>query len=292
MVELLLAILLAVVALYLALVKSEKWYRRNQVVQRLHHNVNNSAADEDEAARRSPFAGFSARLTQSSLMRDDFAEMYKALRYTGRPTEQIQLIYLLSCWLLPVVLVIVGALWYGLFGALAGFAIGFVGSRRYIRSVASRACYQQNLEAIELAHVLRMMLEAGLSIERGFRIAALQARPLIPTLVYRLDRFNRLMDSGADRGAALDDIGEGKEIPVLHNLTRLLKQAGSLGGSITASIDQIIQEALEVERGQIKERVNKLGAKMTVVMMVLMMPALFIIIGGPAGINIIDALTR
>ena len=292
MVELLLAILLAIVALYLALVKSEKWYRRNQVVQRLHHNVSNNAADEDDAARRSPFAGFSARLTQSSLMRNDFAEMYKALRYTGRPVEQIQLIYLLSCWLLPVVLVIIGALWYGLFGALAGFALGFVGSRRYIRSVANRACYRQNLEAIELAHVLRMMLEAGLSIERGFRIAALQARPLIPTLVYRLDRFNRLMDSGADRGAALDDIGEGKEIPVLHNLTRLLKQAGSLGGSITASIDQIIQEALDVERGQIKEQVNKLGAKMTVVMMALMLPALFIIIGGPAGMNIIDALTR
>ena len=78
----------------------------------------------------------------------------------------------------------------------------------------------------------------------------------------------------------------------LHSLTRLLKQSGALGGAITESIEQLINEALDVERSRVKEQVNRVGAKMTVIMMVFMMPALFIIIGGPAGINIVQALTR
>ena len=75
-------------------------------------------------------------------------------------------------------------------------------------------------------------------------------------------------------------------------MTRLLKQSGALGGAITESIEQLIDEALDIEQSLIKEKVNRVGAKMTVVMMIFMMPALFIIVGGPAGINIVEALTR
>ena len=193
---------------------------------------------------------------------------------------------------MPLLLIALGLIVSGPLGAMLVGSISFIGSRRYIRSLAGKARYKQNLEAIELAQMLAMLLEAGLTVERGFRVAALQARPLMPSLAYRLDRFNRLMESGADRGTALDDIGEGKDIPVLYGLTRLLKQSGALGGAITESIEQLIDEALDIEQSLIKEKVNRVGAKMTVVMMIFMMPALFIIVGGPAGINIVEALTR
>jgi len=284
----LLALLFAVVACWLALVQAGRWEQRRRVLERL----NQRGASAEPEARNVVMEGISSRLTASPFMRDDYKEVFKALRITGREPEKIQGIYLLACWLLPVMLLLLGALLAGFLGAMALGVIGFIGSRRYIRSLAGKACYQQNLEAIELAQMLAMLLEAGLTIERGFRVAALQARPLIPGLAFRLDRFNRLMESGADRSAALDDIGEGKDIPVLHSLTRLLKQSGALGGAITESIEQLINEALDVERSRVKEQVNRVGAKMTVIMMVFMMPALFIIIGGPAGINIVQALTR
>lgn len=246
----------------------------------------------EEGSTNGAAGGLASRLTTSSLMQTDYSEAFDALRLTGREPEKIQTIYLLVCWGLPLMLIVLGAIVAGFFGAMFFGAISFIGSRRYIRGLGRNACYQQNLEAIDLAQMLSMLLEAGLTVERGFRVAALQARPLIPGLAYRLDRFNRLMESGADRSAALDDIGEGKDIPVLHGLTRLLKQSGVLGGAITESIEQLIDEALDVEKSQIKEKVNKVGAKMTVVMMVFMMPALFIIVGGPAGINIVEALAR
>lgn len=288
MVSYLLALLCAVVACWLALFQAGRWQQRRQVLNRLNHR---GGSPEDES-RNAEMESLSSRLTAAPIIQGDYREMFSALRMTGRDVEKIQVIYLLVCWALPIVLLLLGALFSGFVAAMLLAAIGFIGSRRYIRSLATKACYQQNLEAIELAQMLAMLLEAGLTIERGFRVAALQARPLIPTLAYRLDRFNRLMESGADRSEALDDIGEGREIPVLYGLTRLLKQSGALGGAITESIEQLINEAQDVERSQVKEQVNRIGAKMTVIMMVFMMPALFIIIGGPAGINIVQALTR
>ncbi|EKF74352.1 hypothetical protein A11A3_09135 [Alcanivorax hongdengensis A-11-3] len=289
MVNLWLALLCALLALWIALVKSRTWERRQRVLTRMNEG---DKAGRDEESRNLLLASLSRRLTSSAFVSDDYDEIYAALKLTGRSAERIQVIYLVSCWVLPMVMLVIGILVAGLGGAIVLGALGFIMPRRYIRAVADRARYRQNLEAIELAQVMRMLLEAGLSIERGFRIAALQARPLIPTLAYRLDRFNRLMDSGADRSAALDDIGDDKTVPVLHNLTRLLKQAGSLGGSVTESIEQIILEGQDVERSRIKEQVNKIGVKMTIIMMAIMLPALFIIIGGPAGISIMEALSR
>lgn len=282
-----LALIVAVVAVWLAVVQSRRWNNRSQVLRRLA-----GLQSESEDAPNLMLAGVSSRLASLSFVQNDFKEIRQALVATGRTPEQIQSSYFVVCWLLPAFAVTAALLVWGGFAALLVGAAAFIGSRRYLRNVAKQSCFQQNLEAIELAQVMKMLLEAGLSIERAFRIAALQAKPLIPTLVFRLERFNRLMDSGADRGAALDDINEGRDIPLLHNLTRLLKQAGALGGGITESIEQMIQEAHDMERSRVKEQVNKLGAKMTVVMMALMMPALFLIIGGPAGINIVQALSR
>ncbi|MEQ3724527.1 type II secretion system F family protein [Alcanivorax sp.] len=288
MVSFFLAILCAAAACWLAVFQAGRWQRRRLVLARLRQR----GLSWEDGPRNDVPEGLVSRLTTSPLMQSDYKEAFDALRLTGREAERIQTIYLLVCWSLPLMLVVLGAMVAGFFGAMFLGAISFIGSRRYIRGMGRKACYQQNLEAIDFAQMLSMLLEAGLTVERGFRVAALQARPLIPGLAYRLDRFNRLMESGADRSAALDDIGEGKDIPVLHGLTRLLKQSGALGGAITESIQQLIDEALDVEKSQIKEKVNKVGAKMTVVMMIFMMPALFIIVGGPAGINIVEALAR
>lgn len=291
MIELYLALILALAALFIAVVKIPAWLRQGAVLRRLRVGMEQRGSDKkhnEEAIK----IGFIGRLLASGLIKGDYEELLPFMRVTGRPVAELQVQYLLVCWLLPAIAAVLGAIFLGPLGAFFGVVLFFIGSRRYLRTVGGRAKNQQNLEAIELAQVLKMLLEAGLSIERAFRISAIQARPLIPTLAYRLDRFNRLMDSGSDRGAALDDIGGDKEIPVLYNLTRLLKQSGSLGGAITGSITQVIDEAHKIQQSRVQEQVNKLGAKMTLVMMGLMLPALFIIIGGPAGMNIVQALSQ
>tara|TARA_A100001391_G_scaffold32743_1_gene17587 strand:+ start:35099 stop:35968 length:870 start_codon:yes stop_codon:yes gene_type:complete len=283
----LLALLFALLAGWVGLFMTPRWIRRTRVLRRL-----NPEGGDDEDDAQFWLNSLAKRLTESSLAREDYREIGEAYQVTGLSPERAQLLYLLFCWLIPAVVVAAG---FTLFGMLPGMMIAaaaFLLPRRTIRSLGHKAEQQQNLEAIELCHMTRMLMEAGLSLERVLRLIAVQGRPMLPALSIRLDRFNRLMESGAERTQALDELGENRNIPVLRSYVILMKQSSQIGAAVSNSLDHIIEEAQNVERNRISEQTNKIGAKMTVIMMAFMLPALFILIGGPAMISIADSLAR
>ncbi len=284
-----LSVVLVLVALWLLLFKAREWEMRARVHARLHDTAGVRVEND--------CGGFwlwriSGALTESSLAASDYEDIRLALKGMGKTREQSQVIYLLSCWLLPVLVAAIGFLFFGALGGLLMSAAGFILPRRTIRGMGAQAEMRQNLEAVELCHMTRMLMEAGLSLERVLRIIGVQGRPLLPILIARIDRFNRLMKSGAERTQALDELGENKRIPVLRSYVVLMKQSSQLGAGVSHSLDQIIDEAQNVERNRIREETNRIGAKMTVIMMAFMLPALFILIGGPAVVSIAEALTR
>nr|WP_237440476.1 type II secretion system F family protein [Alcanivorax sp. DP30] len=285
---LILSLVLAGLSLWL-LFRARYWEIQGKVSQRL--NETGSRNGEGDNARFWLWR-LSAALTESALAAGDYQEIRQAMAVMGKSREQSQVIYLLSCWVLPALVVVVGFVFFGVIGGVMLSVAGFILPRRTLRGMGAHAEMRQNLEAVELCHMTRMLMEAGLSLERVMRIIGVQGRPLLPVLILRIDRFNRLMQSGAERSLALDELGENKRIPVLRSYVVLMKQSSLLGSGVSASLDQIIEEAQNVERNRIREETNRIGAKMTVVMMAFMLPALFILIGGPAVISIADALAR
>jgi tight adherence protein C len=278
------AAVISFLAIWVAWAKAPQWARRARINARLHR-----LADQDEEVSSFWLSKLASRFTESSIARGDFEEIREAYAATGRSHEQSQILYLAFCWVLPAIIVVFGFWVLGPIGAMLLAALAFILPRRAIRTMGKRAEQKQNLEAIELCHLTRMLMEAGLSLERVLRLIANQGRPLLPMLSSRLDRFNRLMESGAERTQALDELGENRRIPVLRNYVVLMKQSSQLGAGVSLSLDQIIEEAQSVERNSVREETNRIGAKMTVIMMVFMLPALFILIGGPAMISIADA---
>lgn len=286
---LVLSVVLVLVALWLLVFKAREWERRARVYTRLHDTAGARVEREGNGFWLWRLSG---ALTESSLAASDYEDIRLALKGMGKTREQSQVIYLLSCWLLPVFVAAIGFLFFGALGGVLTSVAGFIVPRRMIRGMGAQAEMRQNLEAVELCHMTRMLMEAGLSLERVLRIIGVQGRPLLPILVARIDRFNRLMKSGAERTQALDELGENKRIPVLRSYVVLMKQSSQLGAGVSHSLDQIIEEAQNVERNRIREETNRIGAKMTVIMMAFMLPALFILIGGPAVVSIAEALTR
>ena len=262
-------------AIWVAWAKAPQWARRARINARLHR-----LADQDEEASSFWLSRLASQFTESSIARGDFEDIREAYAATGRTREQAQLLYLLFCWILPAMAVAIGFVFFGPIGGMIVAALSFLVPRRAIRSMGERAEQRQNLEAVELCHQTNSLPE----------VCANQARPLLPMLSARLDRFNRLMESGAERSQALDELGENRRIPVLRNYVVLMKQSSQLGAGVSLSLDQIIEEAQNVERNRVREETNRIGAKMTVIMMAFMLPALFILIGGPAVISIAEAL--
>lgn len=279
----------ALLALWMAGYMAPRWALRARIHQRLR---NRGAAGDDEQGLNAMLAELAERFVGLSSIAGDYEDMEAALETTGRNRQQSQATYVVLCWLLPAVVIVLGFVITGPIAGAVVAAAAFLLPRRIIRSMGANAEKKQNLEAIELCHMTRMLMEAGLSIERALRLVAVQARPVMPHLAVRLDRFNRVMESGADRSVALDELGRNRRILVLRSYVNLMKQSGTLGAGVTGSLDQIIREAQQTERSRLKEDTNRVGAKMTIVMMVFMLPGLFLLVGGPAVISVVETLSR
>lgn len=279
----------ALLALWMAGYMAPRWALRARIHQRLR---NRGAAGDEEQGLNAWLAELAERFVGLSSIAGDYEDMEAALETTGRNRQQSQATYVVLCWLLPAVVIVLGFVITGPIAGAVVAAAAFLLPRRIIRSMGANAEKKQNLEAIELCHMTRMLMEAGLSIERALRLVAVQARPVMPHLAVRLDRFNRVMESGADRSVALDELGRNRRILVLRSYVNLMKQSGTLGAGVTGSLDQIIREAQQTERSRLKEDTNRVGAKMTIVMMVFMLPGLFLLVGGPAVISVVETLSR
>lgn len=281
----------ALFALWMAGYLAPRWALKARIHQRLRNRGGAAMTADDE-----DISGFLAELGESftglPAIQDDYEDMEAALETTGRNRQQSQATYMLLCWLLPLVVIVLGFVLTGPAAGVIIAAAGFLLPRRVIRAMGINAEKKQNLEAIELCHMTRMLMEAGLSIERALRLVAVQARPIMPHLANRLDRFNRVMESGADRSKALDELGRNRRIVVLRSYVNLMKQSGTLGAGVTSSLDQIIREAQQTARSRLSEETNRVGAKMTIVMMIFLLPGLFLLIGGPAVLSIVDTLNR
>lgn len=281
----------ALFALWMAGYLAPRWALRARIHERLKNRGAGVkvAGDED-------ISGFLAELGESftglAAIQGDYEDMEAALETTGRNRQQSQATYMMLCWLLPMIVIVLGFVITGPAAGMIIAAAAFLLPRRVIRTMGTNAEKKQNLEAIELCHMTRMLMEAGLSIERALRLVAVQARPIMPHLASRLDRFNRVMESGADRSKALDELGRNRRIVVLRSYVNLMKQSGTLGAGVTSSLDQIIREAQQTARSRLSEETNRVGAKMTIVMMVFLLPGLFLLIGGPAVLSIVDTLNR
>lgn len=281
----------ALLAVWMAGYLAPRWALKARVHERLVNRGSNL-----DVAGKEDISGILADLGESftslSAIQGDYEDMEAALETTGRNRQQSQATYMGLCWLLPLVVIVSGFMIAGPGAGIIIAGVAFVLPRRVIRTMGANAERAQNLEAIELCHMTRMLMEAGLSIERALRLIAAQARPIMPHLAGRLDRFNRVMESGADRSAALDDLGRNRRIVVLRSYVSLMKQSGTLGAGVTTSLDQIIREAQQTARSRINEETNRIGAKMTIVMMVFLLPGLFLLIGGPAVMAIVETISR
>lgn len=282
------ATLLGVFAIIFALNTAPAW----QIKTRIHARLRNQQVSLESEGEESAIGSFLFWLVEKKLFSSDFRELEPSLDATGKDALTARRDYLLWCWVFPLTVTLIAFTVFDLISAALCLLVSFYIPRRLIRSAGTAAEKLQNREAIELCLLTRMLMEAGLSPERALRLISHQARDIMPRLISRVDRFNRVMESGADRTSALDELGRNRNLTVLRSYVALIKQSGTLGSKVSSGLDQIVQEAQHEERNKLKEETNKVGARMTIIMMIFMLPSLFMLIGGPAVLSVLDGFQR
>lgn len=130
---------------------------------------------------------------------------------------------------------------------------------------------------------LSVMVRAGLGIDAAIARAASSGEG---PLAEELSRVMQDMRVGVGRGVALANLSERVNVPELRSVVTALAQAERLGVPVAQTL-QIQATELRVKRRQMaEEQAMKLPVKILFPMVACILPALFIVLLGPAAVRI------
>ncbi len=178
----------------------------------------------------------------------------------------------------------------GLAGVFLCFGAGLLLPRYVLRFLAERRRAQIVEEVPVMLRMVSVLFEAGLSLESTLKTLRDEARWILPNLSVEIGRLLMRVAAGMDRVEALEQMARELDIQELTDAVAVLGHTATTGGSVRQSLARIADVIEDRNRTRLRERVGQLSAKMTVVMVVFLFPALFIFLAGPGFVAIAGAL--
>lgn len=163
-----------------------------------------------------------------------------------------------------------------------GFAFGLLAPKWLLRARVKSRHAQLHKEIPLFVDLLRLLQGTGMSMDMSLRVTATEFQDILPVMAHELDIANRQYAAGRSRSDSLRRLIRlyGKED--LEELVTLLVQIDRHGGAVQEPMRQYAMRLREKRRAKLRETVGKLNVKMTLVMIIALLPALMIIIAGPA----------
>lgn len=174
------------------------------------------------------------------------------------------------------------------------FALG-IGYLLPKRVLAAATKHRQQAIAKEISTfipLLRILFESGMAVEQSLRVLGNEAQRLLPHLTHELRLILARVDSGLELGEELGKTVHVLEVDEFTDTCIILQQLIQQGGGAMKSLLALKQLLDDRRLTRLQEYISKMSAKMSVVMMVFLFPALLIVLGGPAFIGIARALSH
>jgi tight adherence protein C len=175
---------------------------------------------------------------------------------------------------------------------LAALAFGVLLPKFALRAWAGRLRRHVAAELPLLIDLLRLLQGVGFSMDQSLQTLGDKLRGAIPVLGREIQQANIAYMHGRTRAQSLRRLAESFDDEDLRSLVQLMLQVHEHGGAVQEPLRQFSVRLREQRRSALKEKVGKLSVKMTVVMMLTLLPALMLVLSGPAIIALADAMTR
>ncbi len=170
---------------------------------------------------------------------------------------------------------------------VGGFAIfGLVAPDMVIQRI--RQGYLKRLEA-GLSDALDLMVicaQAGLSLEPAMARVSMELRAVHPEMCLELSTTVRELEMMSNSAAALNNLGVRTGLDSLMRLTSTLTQTMQYGTPLTDSLRTLSNEMRTASLTRFEERAARLPVLLTLPMIMFILPCVFMIVGGPAAIQI------
>jgi len=169
------------------------------------------------------------------------------------------------------------------FGLLA--FVSFVGPDAWLNRAMAERQWQIRITLPDILDLLVISVEAGLGFEQALdRTVAAVPGPLT-------EEFSRMLGevrAGASRADAMRALDARTNVPEIRSFVLAILQADTFGVSIGRVLRAQADE-MRIKRRQLaQERAQKVPVKMLIPMVFCIFPSLFVIVLGPAALNIVD----
>lgn len=142
-----------------------------------------------------------------------------------------------------------------------------------------------------LVDLLRLFQGVGFSVDQSLQMIADRFQPVLPLLGREVRDANAAFMRGRTRMQSLQHLLE-FDNQGLKSLVQIIVQVHEHGGAVQEPLKQFADRLREQRKMRMKELSGKLSVKMTLVMMVTLLPALMLVLAGPAVISLIGSLSH
>ena len=165
---------------------------------------------------------------------------------------------------------------------LFALAVGYLIPKRMLAYVAKQRQQEVAVEVSTFIPLLRILFESGMAVEQALRVLSQEGRQLLPVLTGELRVMLVRVDSGLELSQELSKTAALLDVDEFNDTCVILQQLIQQGGGAMKSL-QALKELLDDRRlTRMEEYISKMSAKMSVVMMVFLFPALMIVLAGPS----------
>lgn len=196
-----------------------------------------------------------------------------------------------------------------LFGAVYGFAAMGASSKSWMAFVIGgglgfyipevmltlmKMSRQQKifLQLPDALDLLVVCVEAGLGLDAGMRRVSEELASGAPEVCQELATANMQLQMGRPRREVLHDLGIRTGVDDMRALAAILIQADRFGSSIAKAL-RVQSDSMRTKRRQMaEEKAQGAAVKMIFPLVLFIFPGIFVILVGPAGIQLMDNLVN
>jgi tight adherence protein C len=300
-----LAMLAALIGVYNALRAHNPFERRFQQIAQRKESLRRQALDTSRSRTRvRPGNLMSEAVKRLNLMRSNHATVARlSLAQAGLRTREAMVRYLFARACMP--LLFASAMvadsygahmlpvppnfrWAAAFGAAM---LGFFAPGVFIRNLITKRQKQLQLGLPDALDLLVICAEAGLSLDASLTRVSRELEPTWPEISEEFGITAAELTFLPERRQAFENLNGRTNLATIRGVVNTLLQTAKFGTPLAQSLRVLAAEYREARITRAEEKAARLPAMLTVPMILFILPTLFIVLLGPAALNIVDTFS-
>jgi tight adherence protein C len=170
--------------------------------------------------------------------------------------------------------------------------LGFAGPDLFLANAATKRRQLLQKALPDGLDLLVICAEAGLSLDAALNRVADEMAFSAPELADELTVTSVELNFLPERRMALDNFARRVDLPAIRGVVNTLIQTEKYGTPLSQSLRVLSAEFREQRMMRAEEKAARLPATLTVPMILFILPTLFIVLVGPAMLDVYDNLTK